>query len=98
MPSPAHEHAPADGATGPRVAVGDPREEVSPVSQAQADRNLLFGILAVQMDFVRRNDLLAALGAWVRDKAKPLGRVLVEQKALGEDAHTLLEALVRKHL
>ena len=38
------------------------------------DRNLLFGILALQMDFVRRDALITAMHAWVLDKAKPLDR------------------------
>ena len=38
-----------------------------------ADRNLLFGILALQMDFVTRDQLVAAMHAWVLDKGKPLG-------------------------
>jgi hypothetical protein len=33
-----------------------------------ADRNLLFGILALQMDFLRRDELIAAMHAWVLDK------------------------------
>jgi serine/threonine-protein kinase len=68
------------------------------MSEPHADRNLLFGILALQMDFIRRDDLIAAMHAWVLDKDKPLGRVLVGQQALGEDEHALLEALVQKHL
>ena len=39
--------------------------------RATADRNLLFGILALQMDFIRRDDLIAAMHAWVLDKVKP---------------------------
>src|SRR5262249_35564205 len=35
------------------------------MSQAAADRNLLFGILALQMDFIRRDALIAAMNAWV---------------------------------
>jgi hypothetical protein len=35
-----------------------------------ADRNLLFGILALQMDFVRRDDLLATLRASALDEAR----------------------------
>jgi tetratricopeptide (TPR) repeat protein/tRNA A-37 threonylcarbamoyl transferase component Bud32 len=65
---------------------------------ATADRNLLFGILAVQMDFVSRDQLIAAMNAWVLDKARPLGHILRDQRALDEDEHALLEALVRKHL
>jgi serine/threonine-protein kinase len=63
-----------------------------------ADRNLLFGILAVQMEFVSRDDLIGAMNAWVLDKTKPLGQVLREQSKLGDDEHALLDGLVRKHL
>jgi WD40 repeat protein len=63
-----------------------------------ADRNLLFGILALQMDFIRRDDLIAGMHAWVLDKTKPLGQILLEQGTLPEDAHALLEAMVQKHL
>ena len=41
-----------------------------------ADRNLLFGILALQMDFVSRDALIAAMHAWVLDKIKPLARII----------------------
>jgi formylglycine-generating enzyme required for sulfatase activity/serine/threonine protein kinase len=68
------------------------------MSEPHADRNLLFGILALQMDFISRDALVQAMNAWVLDKEKPLGRVLVGQQALGEDEHALLEVLVQKHL
>ena len=57
---------------------------------AAADRNLLFGILALQMDFISRDSLVAAMNAWVLDKARPLGQVLLEQGALRPDTHALL--------
>src|SRR5580704_15401850 len=63
-----------------------------------ADRNLLFGILALRMDFISRDALVAAMHAWVLDKGKPLGQILEEQRALTSDTHALLEALVQKHL
>jgi formylglycine-generating enzyme required for sulfatase activity/tRNA A-37 threonylcarbamoyl transferase component Bud32 len=63
-----------------------------------ADRNLLFGVLALQLDFIRRDDLIAAMHAWVLDKGKPLGEILREQGKLAGDERTLLEGLVRKHL
>src|SRR5262245_49319795 len=68
------------------------------MSQTRSDRNLLFGILALQMDFIRRDDLIAAMNAWVLEKTKSLGQILCEQQALDADAHALLEALVAKHL
>ena len=63
-----------------------------------ADRNLLIGILALQMDFVSRDALIAAMHAWVLDKARPLGDILAEQGALKPEHRTLLEALVQAHL
>ena len=55
-----------------------------------ADRNLLFGILAVQMNFVARDELIAAMHAWVLEKSRPLGRILVRQQALSPARHDLL--------
>jgi hypothetical protein len=52
-----------------------------------ADRNLLFGILAVQMNFVGRDAPIAAMHAWVLEKSQPLGRILVEQQALSAARH-----------
>jgi hypothetical protein len=63
-----------------------------------ADRNLLFGILALQMDFISRDALVAAMNAWVLEKRKPLGQILVEQQSLNADEHAVLDALVQKHL
>src|ERR1700722_14033591 len=62
------------------------------------DRNMLFGILALQMDFIRRDALISAMNAWVLDKVKQIGQILLEQKALTPETHALLEALVKKHL
>jgi eukaryotic-like serine/threonine-protein kinase len=65
---------------------------------SHADRNLLFGILAVQMNFVARDALIAAMHAWVLERSKPLGRILVEQQALSPSRQSLLEQLVNEHL
>ncbi len=63
-----------------------------------ADRNLLFGILALQMDFISRDALIAAMNAWILDKAKPLGQILVDQGALETDNRAWLDAGVERHL
>jgi serine/threonine protein kinase/Flp pilus assembly protein TadD len=65
---------------------------------ASADRNLLFGILALQMDFIRKDALIRAMHAWVLDKHKPLGQILVEQSALAADLRDFVEALIDKHV
>jgi WD40 repeat protein/serine/threonine protein kinase/Flp pilus assembly protein TadD len=67
-------------------------------SRPAADRNVLFGILALQMDLVNRDQLLAAMHAWVLDKARSLGQILVEQQALQPDEKDALDVLVQKHL
>jgi WD40 repeat protein/serine/threonine protein kinase len=66
--------------------------------QSGADRNLLFGILALQLDFITRDALIQAMHAWVLKKTKPLGQILIDQGALVGDRYTLLEALVQEHL
>jgi WD40 repeat protein/serine/threonine protein kinase len=67
-------------------------------SQPIADRNLLFGILALQMDFISRDALIAAMHAWVLEKTKSLGEVLVEHNVLPPDQRAALEVLVKMHL
>ncbi len=70
----------------------------SPSSPATADRNLLFGVLALQMDFISREALIRAMNAWVLDKTKPLGQILVEQGTMAPRARALLDPMVQMHL
>jgi serine/threonine-protein kinase len=68
------------------------------MASGPADRNLLFGILALQIDFIDRDALVVAMNAWVLDKTKPLGQIFVEQGKLTAERLHLLEALVAEHL
>ena len=63
-----------------------------------ADRNLLFGILALQMNFIDRDQLVEAMHDWVLHKSTSLGRLLIDKGALEHDTHGLLEEVVSKHL
>jgi hypothetical protein len=63
-----------------------------------ADRNLLFGIIALQMDFITRDQLIAAMQAWVFDKHKLLGQVLCDPGALSAEDREAIDSLVRRHL
>src|SRR5437764_491736 len=67
-------------------------------TQADADRNTLFGTLAVQMGFVTRDKLREALAEWARDKSRSVGDVLCAWGTLAEDERRLLDAMVAKHL
>jgi serine/threonine-protein kinase len=68
------------------------------MSAAVADRNLLFGILALQMDFISKDALIGALHAWVLAKAKPLGEILAEQGRLTPELRQLLDVMVDRHI
>jgi WD40 repeat protein/serine/threonine protein kinase len=61
-------------------------------------RSLLLGVLALQNGFIDRDALLDAFNAWVADKSRPLGQILLERGALSAPRHALLEALVEEHL
>jgi hypothetical protein len=63
-----------------------------------SDLNLLFGILALQMDFINRDALVDAMNSWVLNKGKPLGRILLEQGKLSQDLLQLMDAIVAAHL
>ena len=66
--------------------------------RAGANHELLFGMLALQNNFIDRETLVAAFAAWVTDKSRDLGRLLLERGAVDTETHALLEALARKHL
>jgi eukaryotic-like serine/threonine-protein kinase len=63
-----------------------------------ADRNLLFGILAVQSGFCTATQLVEAMNAWTLAKQRPLGDILLEHGFLLQDEHDLIAALVAKQL
>ena len=69
------------------------------MSDIVADRNLLFGILALQMDFITRDALIAAderLGPATSTEAA--GPILVEQGRWHPGDRALLEPWSRRHI
>src|SRR5260370_170700 len=77
-----------------RERLAAPPDVAAPVREVQqpapaaptpfpADRNLLFGILALQMDFIRRDALIAAMHAWVRHNGSPRGVLPRKQTPVG---------------
>ncbi len=63
-----------------------------------ADRNLLFGIVALQMDFITRDALITAMNSWALEKHRPIGEILVSRGAPGAAARHLLEPMVDLHV
>src|SRR4051812_43254277 len=71
---------------------------MNPVDLRDPARNLLFGLLAFQNNFIDRPALLAAFDVWMGDKSRPLGRVLAEQGAIPGNLLALIDDLVAAHL
>ncbi len=61
---------------------------------SSSDRNLLLGLMAVQMGYVTVDQLYAGMQDWTRDKAKSLAQVLQDRGWLAEKRRIALEALV----
>jgi len=62
------------------------------------DRNLLFGILALQMDFITRDGLIDGMQAWTLAKTQSLGEVLVDREFMPQSQRDVLEQLVAAHI
>jgi serine/threonine protein kinase/tetratricopeptide (TPR) repeat protein len=61
-------------------------------------RDLLFGLLALQVGLVDQGQLVAAFQAWTRDKARPLAGHLVSRGDLDAEQRGGVEAMVALHL
>src|SRR5271163_3287162 len=63
-----------------------------------ADRDLLFGLLALQNGLIDQGQLVAAFQAWTRDRARPLAEHLVARGDLDAEQRIGVEAMVGLHL
>lgn len=68
------------------------------MSTAPADRNLLFGVLAVQLDFVTRDQLVSATKSCAQQQQLLLSDVLLQQGSLTAEESKLIESVVQQHL
>jgi len=68
------------------------------MSDSFADRNLLFGVLALKLDLIDRDQLVAAMNEWATDKSKSLGDILVARTDITDKDLSALETLVASHL
>ena len=84
-----HQEAPSRAAPGPRQPVR---------TRVDTGRSLLFGLLALQNNFIDRDALLGAFNTWIADRSRTLGQILLERGALSPSRHMLLEALVAEHV
>ena len=65
---------------------------------APFDRDLLFGIIAFEKDFISRDTLVAATNEWLADQSKPISQILLAKKVLDQEQAVLLTTLVQKRL
>src|SRR5271165_4372498 len=63
-----------------------------------AERNLLFGLLALQNGLIDQVQLVAAFQAWTLDKARALADHLVGRGDLDADDRSAVDALVERHI
>ncbi len=63
-----------------------------------ADRDLLFGLLALQNGLIDQDQLVAAFRAWTRDRSTPLSEHLAARGDLDTEQRAGVEAMVGLHL
>src|SRR6187455_501440 len=63
-----------------------------------ADRDLLFGLIALQNGLIDQGQLVAAFHAWTRDRGRPLADHLVDRGDLDADQRPVVEAMAALHL
>ncbi|MGI9517328.1 MAG: protein kinase domain-containing protein [Pirellulaceae bacterium] len=68
------------------------------MSKTSIDRNILFGIVAVQRGLIAVEQLQAGFRKWIADKTTPVSEILKSQGALSEDQCRELDTLVDQEL
>ena len=65
---------------------------------ADPNRDLLFGLIALQNGMIDQSQLVAAFQAWTLEKGRPLADHLVVRGDLEADQRAIIEAMVGMHL
>jgi hypothetical protein len=60
---------------------------------AETPRDLLFGLLALQVGLIDQDQLVAAFGIWTRTTGRALAEILVERGDLDEAGRSALAAM-----
>jgi hypothetical protein len=68
------------------------------MASVEADTNLLFGILGLQVGLIEQADLFDGVQRWSQNRAGSLAQVLVDRGVLAIDDRATLENLVRRHV
>jgi len=68
------------------------------MTQSDVDRDLLFGLVALQNGLIDHVQLVAGFQAWTRDRSRSLADYLLAGGALDDEQRSLLDGLVAQHL
>ena len=63
-----------------------------------AEHNLIFAGLGLQLGIIAKDKVIRAFTEWLFDKTKPLGEILVHQKAITPEQRKTLESAVTAHI
>lgn len=66
------------------------------MNPVEINHEMLLGILALQMNFIDRHELITAFDSWTTDKSRGLGSILVERQAVTPADLELLTRVVEK--
>jgi hypothetical protein len=66
--------------------------------RVEVDRNLLFGLLALQTGLIDQGALFSAFNLWTREKGRSMAAILAERGDPDASRLSLLEALLAEHL
>lgn len=64
----------------------------------KSDQNLLFCVIALQMDFIQREEFVSATSVWLLDKSLSIEEILIQQGAISQNECDLLRPLVERHI
>ena len=68
------------------------------MAAVDSDRNLLFGLIALQNGLIDQGQLVAAFQAWTLEKARDLADILVAQGHLDAGQRAVVDAMLGLHL
>jgi hypothetical protein len=64
----------------------------------ETPRDLLFGLLALQIGLIDQDQWLDAFRAWSKAKGKALAEILIERGAIDEESRSLPVGMAEKQL
>ena len=68
------------------------------MAPVDTERNLLFGLLALQVGLIDQGALFAAFAAWTRDKGRPLADHFIDLGHLDAPRRAVVEAIAGLHV